>query len=201
MQEQWDQFSEDGYFEFTRQWLSQVCRLVKPNGNILVFGSFHNIYTIGFVLQKLERRILQQITWFKPNAQPNITARLPTESTEYVLWACNNTPRKAAHWTFNYAVAKQINGGKQLRNLWTIPLTPKSERRMGGHPSQKPIAIAERIVESGPIRAISRSTASSARARPRSHASGSGADGWESRRIRSMSKSRASGWPPPDRLS
>jgi site-specific DNA-methyltransferase (adenine-specific) len=147
MHEQWDRFSEDGYFEFTRQWLAQVCRLVKPNGNILIFGSFHNIYTIGFVLQKLERRILQQITWFKPNAQPNITTRLPTESTEYVLWACNHTPRKAAHWTFNYAVAKEINGGKQLRNLWTIPLTPKSERTMGGHPSQKPIAIAERIVK------------------------------------------------------
>ncbi len=148
MQERWDRFSPDGYLDFTCAWLEQVCRLVKPNGNILIFGSFHNIYTIGFVLQsKLARRVLQQITWFKPNAQPNITARLTTESTEYVLWACNNTPKKAARWTFNYEAAKQINGGKQLRNLWTIPCTPKSERAMGGHPAQKPIELVERIVK------------------------------------------------------
>ena len=148
MQEKWDRFSGDDYLDFTREWLAEVCRLVKPNGNILIFGSFHNIYTIGFVLQsRLGRRVLQQITWFKPNAQPNITTRLPTESTEYVLWACNETPKKATRWTFNYDLAKQINGGKQLRNLWTIPLTPKSERRMGGHPSQKPVALVERIVK------------------------------------------------------
>jgi site-specific DNA-methyltransferase (adenine-specific) len=147
MQEEWDRFSKDGHFGFTLQWLEQVCRVVKPNGNILVFGSFHNVYLIGFVLQSvLERRILQQITWFKPNAQPNITCRLPTESTEFLLWACNNLPKKAARWTFNYDVAKQIGGGKQLRNMWTIPCTRKSERVMGGHPTQKPIEIVERIV-------------------------------------------------------
>ena len=132
MQERWDRFSPDGYLDFTCAWLEQVCRLVKPNGNILIFGSFHNIYTIGFVLQaELARRVLQQITWFKPNAQPNITGRLTTESTEYVLWACNNTPQKAARWTFNYEAAKQINGGKQLRNLWTIPLHAQVGARDG----------------------------------------------------------------------
>src|SRR5437879_504153 len=72
MQELWDQFSGDEYLQFTVDWLSEVCRVVKPNGNIVVFGSFHNIYLIGFVFQSLlERRVLQQVTWFKPNAQPN----------------------------------------------------------------------------------------------------------------------------------
>jgi DNA modification methylase len=147
MQESWDRFSRDGYFDLTRGWLAEVSRLVKPNGNILVFGSFHNIYVIGFVLQSvLSRRVVQQITWFKPNAQPNITARLPTESTEYAIWACNNTPEKAARWTFNYNVAKEIGGGKQLRNMWPISCTRKSERVNGSHPAQKPLEIVERIV-------------------------------------------------------
>ena len=51
MDEGWDRFSNDDYFEFTRRWLAEVCRVVRTNGNILVFGSFHNIYVIGFVLE------------------------------------------------------------------------------------------------------------------------------------------------------
>ena len=147
MEQQWDRFSHDEYFDFTRRWLEQVCRVVRPNGNILVFGSFHNIYLIGFVLEHvLGRRILQQITWFKPNAQPNITGRLPTESTEYIIWACNNTPELATRWTFNYRESKVIGGGKQLRNMWQFPCTPRSERRAGSHPTQKPVELLERIV-------------------------------------------------------
>ncbi len=147
MQEGWDQFSDEGYLEFTRQWLAEAVRLVKPNGNILVFASFHNVYVIGFALQHLlKRRVMQQVTWFKPNAQPNITGRLPTESTEYLVWACNNTPAKATGWTFDYRAAKEIGGGKQLRNLWTFPCTSRSEREHGGHPTQKPLELVERIV-------------------------------------------------------
>jgi site-specific DNA-methyltransferase (adenine-specific) len=147
MEQGWDRFAPDEYAEFTRRWLAEVCRVVRPNGNILVFGSFHNIYVIGYVLGTLlGRRILQQITWFKPNAQPNITARLPTESTEYVIWACNNPPGTATGWTFNYAESKQIGGGKQLRNMWPIPLTPRSERQNGSHPTQKPAALLERLL-------------------------------------------------------
>jgi DNA modification methylase len=147
MDEGWDRFSNDDYFKFTINWLREVCRLVRPNGNLLVFGSFHNIYLIGFVLEHvLGCRILQQITWFKPNAQPNITGRLPTESTEYIIWACNNTPEHAAKWTFDYAASKVIGGGKQLRNLWQIACTPRGERKSGSHPSQKPAQLMERIV-------------------------------------------------------
>ncbi|HEY6395501.1 MAG TPA: DNA methyltransferase, partial [Candidatus Binataceae bacterium] len=115
MEQKWDRYRDGEYFEFTHRWLEAVCRVVRSDGNILVFGSFHNIYVIGFVLEHvLKRRILQQITWFKPNAQPNITGRLPTESTEYIIWACNNSPEKASHWTFDYAASKVIGGGKQL---------------------------------------------------------------------------------------
>jgi DNA modification methylase len=147
MQENWDQFVGDAYSSFTLNWLREVCRVVKPNGNLLIFGSFHNIYLIGFILQEiLERRLLQQITWFKPNAQPNITGRLLTESTEYIIWACNNNPTDAKKWTFNYEASKEMNQGKQLRNMWPIPVTPPSEKAFSGHPTQKPLALLERMV-------------------------------------------------------
>ena len=149
MQEEWDRFTKEGYLEFTRQWLTEVCRLVKENGNIFVFGSFHNIYTLGFVLQELNRRIVNSIIHCKTNPQPNITARTLTESTEQIIWACNNTVEKAKGWVFNYWVAKQIGGGKQLRNYWVIPYTPVREKKFGKHPTQKPEAVLERLIHIG----------------------------------------------------
>ncbi|MCH7699386.1 MAG: site-specific DNA-methyltransferase [Chloroflexi bacterium] len=147
MQEAWDNFSEDEYFQFSLDWLKEVCRVVKPNGNILVFGTFHNIYLLGYLLGNLlDRRILNSIIWFKPNAQPNITARMLTESTEQIIWAVNETPKRATKWTFNYWDAKEMNGGKQMRNLWEFPVTSRSERVNGAHPSQKPLALLERAV-------------------------------------------------------
>jgi site-specific DNA-methyltransferase (adenine-specific) len=147
MQEAWDQFTEDEYFKFSLDWLKEICRVVKPNGNILVFGTFHNIYLLGYLLgSALDRRILNSIVWFKPNAQPNITARMLTESTEQIIWAVNETPKRATKWTFNYWDAKEMNGGKQMRNLWEFPVTAKRERVNGAHPSQKPLALLERIV-------------------------------------------------------
>ncbi|MBF6599428.1 MAG: site-specific DNA-methyltransferase [Dehalococcoidia bacterium] len=148
MEEGWDAFTADEFYEFNVRWLSEVSRLVKPNGNILVFGTYHNIYQLGFILQHvLKRRILNSVVWFKPNAQPNITARTLTESTEQIIWAVNETPAKATRWTFNYWHAKEMNGGKQMRNLWEFPVTAKRERSEGKHPSQKPLALIERAVQ------------------------------------------------------
>lgn len=150
MEENWDRFSDDDFFQFNVDWLREVTRVVKPNGNIIVFGTYHNIYQLGFILQSgLNRRVLNSIVWFKPNAQPNITARMLTESTEQLIWAVNGTPDgkgKATKWTFNYQDAKAMNGGKQMRNLWEFSVTPKRERALGKHPSQKPLSLLERLV-------------------------------------------------------
>lgn len=149
MAEEWDRFDDSGYEAFTQRWLAEVCRLVKPNGNVFIFGSYHNIYIIGAVAQRMGLRIVNSIIWAKPNAQPNITCRMFTESTEQVLWLCNNQVDRAKNWTFNYQAMKELNHGKQMRNYWEIPVTPKREREHGKHPSQKPLQVMERIVLAG----------------------------------------------------
>lgn len=150
MQEGWDIFSKDEYSQFTLDWISEVLRVVKPNGNVFVFGSFHSIFTVGFILQNiLNRRIITQIVWYKPNAQPNITCRMFTESTEFIIWAVNNENKKAKNWTFNYQEMKTMNNNKQMRNMWEIPLTKPSERKYGKHPSQKPLEVVERLILAG----------------------------------------------------
>jgi site-specific DNA-methyltransferase (adenine-specific) len=145
----WDRFTPSEYEAFTAAWLEQICRVTKKNGNIFIFGSYHNIYTIGSIAQRMDLRIINSIIWTKPNAQPNITCRMFTESTEQILWLCNNTNNHAKNWTYNYHHMKALNGGKQMRNYWEIPLTPQRERVHGKHPSQKPIRLMERLVLAG----------------------------------------------------
>lgn len=144
--ENWDKFTNEDYLKFTKKWLALVSKWVKPNGNILVFGTYHNIHGIGQTLEKLDKRIVNSIVWYKRNAFPNITHRMLCESTEYIIWAVNNSQKNATRWTFNYELLKQFNNGKQLRNMWDIPLTPKSEKKLGKHPSQKPLKIIERLI-------------------------------------------------------
>lgn len=146
MQAAWDRFDSDEFFAFNAAWLKEVKRLVRPSGNILVFGTYHNIYQLGFIMQGLGLHIVNSIIWFKPNAQPNITCRMFTESTEQIIWAVNAGENGAKGWTFNYEQAKNMNHGKQMRNMWEIPVTPKGEKIHGAHPSQKPESLIERIV-------------------------------------------------------
>lgn len=144
--ENWDSFSNGNYEKFLKLWMNEIFRIVKPNGNIIIFGSYHNIYKIGAILQKEDKKLINSIVWYKRNAFPNITQRMLCESTEHIVWAVNNSQKNAKNWKFNYDYLKKLNGGKQMRNMWDIPMTPTSERKHGKHPSQKPIEVLERLI-------------------------------------------------------
>lgn len=129
--------------KFNLKWIKECQRILKPNGTIWISGSFHNIYSIGMALESLNYKILNNITWYKPNASPNLSCRFFTHSTETILWAAKD---KNTKHTFNYQLMKERNDGKQKRDVWTIPVTPKSEKRFGKHPTQKPIKLLENII-------------------------------------------------------
>ena len=106
----------------------------------------HNIYSLGFALQELKFKIINDISWFKVNPPPNLSCRYFTHSTETIIWAKKN--KKAKHF-FNYELMKKIgdpNPGKQMLSLWRITPQKKEEKKFGRHPTQKPEALLERIV-------------------------------------------------------
>ena len=113
IEEDWDKFSNGDYDQFTKLWLDQIFRILKPNGNIIIFGSYHNIYKIGHYLQQNNRKIINSIVWYKRNAFPNITQRMLCESTEHVIWAVNEIEKKAKNWIFNYEELKKYNTLKE----------------------------------------------------------------------------------------
>jgi site-specific DNA-methyltransferase (adenine-specific) len=144
--ETWDKFSDDDYESFTIEWLSEIKRIVKPNGNIAIFGSYHNIYKIGYLIEKLDLKTINSIIWYKRNAFPNVTQRMFCESTEQIIWCVNGSKKNAKNWTFNYQTMRELNGGVQMRNLFDVPLTKQSEREFGKHPSQKPLEVLNNLV-------------------------------------------------------
>jgi site-specific DNA-methyltransferase (adenine-specific) len=153
----WDKSNGLGKdYEFSIKWIKACRRVLKDNGSIWITGTMHNIYMLGFALQKLEYKLLNEICWFKPNAAPNLSCRYFTHSHETVLWAAKS--QKSKH-KFHYQLMKEIAGGKQMRSLWTDVATKDSpqdiwyittpsnaEKNLGRHPTQKPIALLERIV-------------------------------------------------------
>lgn len=128
---------------FNRAWLAACQKVLKPNGTIFVSGTSHVIHSVGFAMQQLEFKILNDITWVKPNPPPNLSCRYFTHSTETILWAAKN--HRSKH-RFNYDAMKRINSGKQMKSVWTIATPSTDEKRFGKHPTQKPVALLERII-------------------------------------------------------
>ena len=129
---------------FNRKWIKLCKRVLKPNGSIWISGTLHNIYSIGMALEQEGFKIINNITWQKTNPPPNLACRCFTHSTETILWAQKND-KKARHF-FNYQAMKDINNGKQMKDVWTGSLTKPSEKKEGKHPTQKPEYLLERIV-------------------------------------------------------
>lgn len=129
--------------EFNIEWLSRCQKLLKPNGTIWVSGTQHVIFSVGFAMQQLGMKILNDIAWEKPNPPPNLSCRYFTHSTETIIWAAKND--KAKH-LFNYAEMRSENLGKQMKSVWKIATPSTAEKKYGKHPTQKPVALIDRCI-------------------------------------------------------
>ena len=129
--------------EFNQAWLSRCQRLLKPNGTLWVSGTHHVIHSVGFAMQQLGMKILNDIVWEKPNPPPNLSCRYFTHAAETIIWAAKN--ERAKH-VFNYPLMKSHNAGKQMKSVWRMSAAGRDEKAEGKHPTQKPLALLERII-------------------------------------------------------
>jgi len=144
----WDRF--DGfktYDEFTRAWLAEARRALKPDGTLWVIGSYHNIFRVGTVLQDLGYWILNDVIWRKSNPMPNFRGRRFTNAHETLIWAARD---KDSRYRFNYDSMKALNDDLQMRSDWYLPLCTGPERlKENGkkaHPTQKPESLLHRVI-------------------------------------------------------
>ncbi|MDB5569677.1 MAG: modification methylase [Hyphomicrobiales bacterium] len=148
----WDKFASFAtYDSFTREWLAEVRRVMKPDATIFVIGSYHNIFRVGAILQDIGYWILNDIVWRKANPMPNFRGRRFTNAHETMIWAARSPEGKA--YTFNYEALKAGNEDCQVRSDWFMPICTGAERLKDEngrktHPTQKPEALLARIIMS-----------------------------------------------------
>ncbi|MGE4412858.1 MAG: site-specific DNA-methyltransferase [Candidatus Caldatribacteriota bacterium] len=141
----------EGDFNFHYKWIEACRRVLKPNGSLWISGTYHSIYTCGYILQKQGWHFINDICWFKPNASPNLACRMFTASHETLIWV---RKKKSAKHFFNYELVKSLEWkedflkkpNRQMRSVWAISTPKNGEKRYGKHPTQKPEALLERIV-------------------------------------------------------
>ncbi|MBC7831302.1 MAG: site-specific DNA-methyltransferase [Hyphomicrobium sp.] len=145
----WDKFSSFAEYDaFSRAWLSEARRVLKPDGAIWVIGSYHNIFRLGVALQDLGFWIQNDVIWRKVNPMPNFRGKRFTNAHETLIWAARDQRARA---TFNYESLKATNDDLQMRSDWLFPICSGPERLKddGGrkaHPTQKPEALLQRVL-------------------------------------------------------
>ncbi|MFN4240735.1 MAG: site-specific DNA-methyltransferase [Erythrobacter cryptus] len=144
----WDRFeSMAAYDAFTRAWLSEARRVLKPDGALWVIGSYHNIFRVGSILQDLGFWILNDIIWRKTNPMPNFKGTRFTNAHETLIWASMG---EKARYHFNYRAMKTLNDELQMRSDWVLPICAGAERLKANgrklHPTQKPEALLYRVL-------------------------------------------------------
>lgn len=149
--------------EFNRTWLAACQKALKPNGTIFVSGTSHVIHSVGFAMQELGYKILNDIIWVKPNPPPNLSCRYYTHATEIILWAAKNSRSKH---TFNYQAMRKEAGGKQMKSFWrdirwddedaqvTLEVLPPrmGQSLFGKRPPQRPLMLLRRLINAASIR-------------------------------------------------
>ena len=144
----WDKFDSFARYDaFTRDWLTEARRVLKPDGGLWVIGSYHNIYRVGALLQDMGFWILNDIVWRKSNPMPNFKGTRFTNAHETLLW-CSTGERAKYH--FNYRAMKTLNDELQMRSDWVLPICSGGERlKEDGHklhPTQKPESLLYRVL-------------------------------------------------------
>ena len=129
---------------FNLRWLAACREHMKEEATIWISGTHHNIFSVQQQLLKLGFKILNVITWAKTNPPPNISCRYFTYSTEFIIWA-RKSP-KVAH-CYNYELMKQLNGGRQMTDVWQLPAIGRWEKSCGKHPTQKPLGVLARLTQ------------------------------------------------------
>ncbi len=144
----WDKSRNiESVHNFNKKWLIESKRILKANGTIWACGTFHNIFSVGFALQELGFKILNNIVWEKQDPPPNLTQKYFTHASEHLIWASKT---KYSKHTFNYDILKNISNGKPMksvwRDIWKMPSPDNSEKKFGKHPTQKPEEVVKRAI-------------------------------------------------------
>ena len=130
----WDNLEYDQWNESMDSFFDEAARVMKPGGSMVVFMAVIKVESIQAVKHGFYYKTTG--TWHKQNPMPRNMNLHFVNSTESWIY-----------FTYGARVGTFNNEGKVVHDYFESPVTPKSERRYGKHPTQKPIALMDFFVE------------------------------------------------------
>lgn len=145
--------TNEDYLKWVKACVKQCKRVLKENGNILLFCSRQNMWRICEILDSEGFVENRTIIWARKRGFNSTRGRALTSGYEPILfWS------KGKSETFNQIKIKvetsrkeyltgTLKDGVNLSDVWTdIPALPHNSKEKVPHPTQKPVALMERLV-------------------------------------------------------
>ena len=149
------------WLSWCKAWLRDCERVLKPGGNIFVYGIHHHLCWLQCYLYELNLTYRRQIIWFYENGFSGYTKSLSAEY-EPLLWFSKggsytyhpirepykSVERLKHRITKNGKEWKPNPQGRLAGDVWRFPTLAgrRFQDEKVEHPTQKPMSISNRIV-------------------------------------------------------
>ncbi len=163
----WDEY--DDYLEWVRSWMAEAYRVLSDTGNFVIFGGLQYqgeagggdlLSIIHEVRQSKLFNLVNLIIWNYPNGMG--AQRFFANRHEELIWFTKSKKyyfdldavrepydeaTKAAYKKDKRLRPESVDKGRNPTNVWQIGRLNGNSKERVGHPTQKPIAIIDRIVK------------------------------------------------------
>ncbi|MEO0416883.1 MAG: site-specific DNA-methyltransferase [Verrucomicrobiota bacterium] len=170
----WDNLwsSEENYIQWTEAWIGECRRVLKPKGLMYVFGQpgkrehvwIHLCSRACLLMQYHDMIIWDRVVGyndrsdsFTPQYEMILALRQKGEENPYFNKDIVRTPydeetikRYMSDKRYKDKAAREahLRKGKKATNIFRVPSLKGNSKEKAGHPTQKPVALIEKLVTS-----------------------------------------------------
>jgi DNA modification methylase len=157
--DKWEKVED--WVEWSKEWIKECHRVLKPNGSIFIYGIHKYICFIQCYLYELKMNYGRQFIWHYENNWSQYS-KMPASNYEPILWFTKTkeytyhpirepykSQERLKHKIIkNGKVWKPNPEGKHSGDVWKFPVLAGKlfEKERVNHPTQKPLSVTHRIV-------------------------------------------------------
>jgi site-specific DNA-methyltransferase (adenine-specific) len=150
------------WLAWSKEWLNECQRVLKPGGSIFVYGIHHHLCWLQCHMYEIGLDYRRQIIWHYENGFSGYTKTLSAHY-EPLLWFSKgknftyhpirepykSTERLKHKITKNGKVWEPNPDGRMAGDVWSFPVLAgrRFKDEKVAHPTQKPLSISNRIVQ------------------------------------------------------
>lgn len=165
--ELWDNYQN--YLEWAKNWIDELYRILKAEGNCIIFGGFQYqdlkkgdlLEILYYTRHKTKLRFTNLIIWYYKNGMS--AHRFFANRHEELIWLTKSNKyyfdldsvrvpydheSKIAALKDKRLNPKSVEKGKNPTNVWEISRLNGNSKERVGHSTQKPLEIIRRLIHS-----------------------------------------------------